>query len=65
MKKSKEEFIKDTGLIRCTCGYYNKDFNVKTYGTCTRCHKVLDSKAYFQYKMTLKLRVWRDKKWNY
>lgn len=65
MKKSKEEFMKSIGSIRCECGYWNKYENIKRYGTCTRCNTVLDDKAYFQYKMALKLRVWRDKKWNY
>lgn len=49
-------------LITCECGYQNKPENIRKYGTCTRCHKVLDEKIYFKYQMYNKLRLWR-KKW--
>lgn len=65
MIKDKEEFMKSIGSVKCTCGYWNKDFNIKRYGTCTRCHKVLDKKAYFEYCMIVKLKAWRDKRCNY
>ncbi len=54
----KEKFVPG---IKCECGYQNKEFNVRTYGTCTRCGKVLDSKAKFNYEMFTRLRLWRGK----
>lgn len=48
--------------IKCPyCNYENHEFNVKTYGTCTRCKKVLDEKAKFKYEMNKKLRLWKGK----
>lgn len=58
MKKENKE-IKH---IVCECGYNNQPWNVKKYGTCTRCGKVLDPKAKFDYEMIVKLRLWRGKK---
>lgn len=55
MKNKKEKHI------ICECGYQNKPFNVKIWGTCTRCRKILDEKAYFKYQMNKKLRLWRGK----
>lgn len=49
-------------LIKCECGYQNKKFNVQIYGTCTRCRKILDEKAYFKHEMNEKLRLWRGKR---
>lgn len=48
-------------IIKCECGYNNKWFNVKKYGTCTRCKKVLDKKTKFEYEMYNRLRLWRSK----
>lgn len=45
--------------IICECGYHNKPWNVKMYGTCTRCRKVLDPKAKYKYEMNKRLRLWR------
>lgn len=58
MKKDKK-FVEH---IVCECGYYNQPWNVKKYGTCTRCGKVLDAKAKFDYEMLVKLRLWRGKR---
>lgn len=53
MKKMEEN-------IKCPyCEYNNHKVNVQTYGTCTRCRKVLDEKAKFKYEMNKKLRLWR------
>ncbi len=67
MKKydTKEQFMNSIGSVKCTCGYWNSKSNTKRYGTCTHCHKVIDQKAYFNHQLTLQLRLWRDKKWNY
>lgn len=45
--------------VVCECGYYNQPWNVRIYGTCTRCGKVLDKKAKYRYEMNKKLRLWR------
>lgn len=48
--------------IKCPdCKYSNHEFNVKRYGTCRLCGKVLDKKAKFNYEMYVKLRRWRKK----
>ena len=49
--------------IKCECGYNNHPDNVKYYGTCTRCGKVVDAQAYFRHVMYNKLRLWRGKRW--
>lgn len=56
----KKERIKTEHVI-CECGYHNQPWNVKRYGTCTGCGKVLDKKAKFDYEMLIKLRLWRKK----
>lgn len=58
MKKKK---YKPLDNIICECGYQNLKHNVKTYGTCTRCGKVLDEKIKFKYEMNKKLRLWRKR----
>lgn len=50
--------------IVCECGYKNQPNNVKIYGTCTRCKKVLDEQAKFRHDMYNKLRLWRGKRWD-
>lgn len=57
MKKSK----KTLNNVKCECGYQNLSNNVKIYGTCTRCHKILDDKAYFKHEMYKKLMLWRKR----
>lgn len=57
MKKYKEE-LKG---IKCDCGYFNQEENLKKYGTCRGCGKVLDQKAKFDYEMFCKLRLWKRK----
>ncbi len=56
-KKSKE-----LDNIICECGYQNHKENVKRYGTCRCCGKVLDQKAKFDYEMICRLRLWKNKK---
>lgn len=59
MKKKDDSFLKGT---KCsTCGYFNQEHNVKKYGTCNGCGKVIDAKAKFDYEMFCKLRLWRKK----
>lgn len=58
MKKDK----KILDLVVCDCGYHNQPQNVKKYGTCKGCGKVLDPRAKFDYEMVCKLRLWRNKK---
>ena len=49
-------------LIKCPyCGYNNKKYNVKHWGTCTKCRKVLDKKEKFKMEMYKKLMMWRKK----
>lgn len=47
--------------IICECGYQNKRYNIKKYGTCLKCKKVLDPRVRFHYCMYNKLRLWRKK----
>lgn len=47
--------------VKCECGYYNLNHNVKIYGTCLKCKKTLDEKAKFKYDMNKKLKLWRGK----
>lgn len=44
------------------CKYQNHIANIKRYGTCRLCGKVLDEKAKFRYEMFIKLRRWRKKR---
>ena len=60
MNNKKEPWVTH---IKCECGYNNQPENVKHYGTCTRCGKVLDERAKFRYEMYNKLRLWRGKRW--
>lgn len=47
-------------LIKCPrCNYCNRKYFVKKYGTCNKCNKVLDEKAYFKYRMAKKLHLVR------
>lgn len=59
----KNKRYKDLGNIKCECGYENHVENVKKYGTCKYCGKVLDSKAKYNYEMYVRLRLWRGKAW--
>ena len=59
-KMSKEEFIENL-YITCECGYRNLKENVKRYGTCKGCKKVLDEKAKMKYEMYCRLKMWRNK----
>ena len=56
MKENKIE------LVDCSCGYHNQPDNVKRYGTCRGCGKILDKKAKFDYEMFCKLHRWRKKR---
>ena len=58
MKKEKVKIE----FITCECGYNNQPNNIKKYGSCRRCGKVLDPKAKFEYEMVCKLHLWRNKK---
>ena len=44
MKKEKVKIE----FVTCECGYNNQTNNVKRYGTCRGCRKVLDAKAKFE-----------------
>ena len=52
-RKSREEFIKSKFVV-CSCGYNNNIKNIKIYGTCLKCKKILDNKAYFKRQIFLK-----------
>ena len=58
MKKEKVKIE----FVTCDCGYNNHPDNIKKYGSCRRCGKVLDPKAKFEYEMVCKLHLWRNKK---
>lgn len=60
MKNKNERWVT---YIPCECGYSNHPDNVKYYGTCTRCGKVLDGQAKFRHDMYNKLRLWKGRKW--
>ena len=53
--KPYSDFIKEHFTI-CSCGYNNKNKYVKTYGSCLKCGKILDKKAYFNRQLFLKMR---------
>lgn len=36
------------------CGYNNEFFRFQNYGTCLRCHKIIDPKVY------IKRRLWEE-----
>lgn len=55
-KKKDKKFLKG---VKCECGYFNQEENIKRYGTCKLCGKVLDQKAKFDYEMFCRLRLWR------
>lgn len=37
----------------CECGYNNKKDRLEIYGTCLRCGKILNQKAYLRYKIKM------------
>lgn len=39
------------------CGYANARYNYLSYGTCTRCGKVLNEKTKFMYEIKSRLRI--------
>ena len=49
-KKQAVEFI-----VCPFCGYNNESRRFAFYGTCLRCHKIIDKKIY------LKRRIWEDR----
>jgi len=57
----KAKWVEQLDNIKCECGYCNHKDNVKRYGTCRGCGKVLDKKAKFNYEMYTKLRLWRKR----
>lgn len=59
MKNRRRDILNN---VVCECGYQNHIENVKRYGTCKLCGKVLDPKAKFEYEMYTKLRLWRKPK---
>ena len=57
---SKEEFYSQ--FVICECGYHNKKNQIKKYGTCNFCGKVLDPRAKLEYEIVCRCRLWKDKK---
>lgn len=58
-----EEKRKQLNNVKCECGYQNLPENVKKYGACRGCGKILDKKAHYHHAMMCKLNMWRyDKK---
>ena len=55
----KNKKYKKLNLIKCECGYNNQPENIKIYGTCRGCGKILDEKAKFKYEMKNILKLWR------
>lgn len=53
--ESTEEFIKHNFVV-CKCGYNNKIEYVNYYGSCLRCGKILNEKAYFKKKLKLEIK---------
>ena len=49
------EFIGKDFVVCPHCGYYNEEKRFQLYGTCLRCHKIVDKKIY------LKRRYWESK----
>lgn len=52
--KEKKEFKKENFVVCQYCGYNNKYRRFTLYGTCLRCHKIVDPKVY------LKRRLWEE-----
>lgn len=46
-KKIKKEFF----VVCQFCGYNNKYKRFQIYGTCLRCHKIIDPKIYLKRKL--------------
>lgn len=61
-RMEKGEFIKEN-FITCECGYNNYKQAIDTYGTCCRCKKVLNARAYFRYQLKKATRSSRRKVW--
>ena len=40
-----KNFIKEKFIV-CECGYHNSKERNNLYGTCLRCGKIIDKKAY-------------------
>lgn len=50
-----KDFMKEN-FITCECGYNNSKKNVRIYGRCLRCDKVLDEEANFNRQLFLKMK---------
>lgn len=59
MKKQRE--FHNTNVICENCGYQNHKENVKLYGTCRGCGRILDPQAKMKYEMYVRLRLWRKR----
>lgn len=62
-REKKKEKVFMEFIVCPDCKYNNKPKNVELYGTCLRCHKVLDEKSKFKHDMINKLHLWKGKKW--
>lgn len=59
MKRVKiEEFINKKFIV-CSCGYNNHKQAIDTYGTCIRCNKILNERAYFKFNLRTLTKSWR------
>ena len=47
-----KKFWKWTDFIECPyCGYNNESKRFQSYGTCLRCHRIIDKKIYLKRKI--------------
>ena len=48
----KRRYKEKINFIVCPyCGYNNEFYRFQNYGTCLRCHKVIDPKVYLKRKL--------------
>lgn len=58
LRMEKGEFMK-TNFVVCECGYDNQKNSIDTFGTCLKCGKILNERAYFKYNMRKLTRSWK------
>ena len=59
--KDFDEFMDKNYIVCPHCNYNNKIENVRTWGDCLNCGKILDEKLYFTKKLRLEIKKEKKK----
>lgn len=55
IRKRKKEIDLSEIFVRCECSYNNRKDRLERFGTCLRCGRVLNERAYFKRVLSRKL----------